>query len=146
MEVNEKLLVSDKDFFSLLQKSLLAEINQSTNEKFSIENIKKGFTYKKIMKNKIGQKSDVKITICEFTSNKHYKASLENYMGITFVEYLIEPIDSNSIYVKYSENFETKSKVKDLNQKFLEFLLFKRKAKNRAIKLLHSMESYINNN
>lgn len=146
MEVTEKLFVSDKDFFNMLEKSLIYDIKESTGKDISISQVHKGFSYKKNMKNKFGQKSDVKVTICEFTPYKQYKASFENSTGTTNIDYIIEPIDDNSINVSYSEEFESPSKSKSLNQKIMEFLLFNRKAKKHAVRLLQGMEKYIQNN
>lgn len=146
MEVIEKLFVSDKDFFNMLEHSLIYDIEKATGKNVDISDIVKGFSYKKNMKNKFGQNSEVKVTICELIPYKQYKASFKNSTGITNIDYRIESIDEKSINVCYCEEFISPSKTKTVNQKIMEILIFNRKAKKHAVKLLRGIESYIQNN
>lgn len=143
IEVKEQLYVRSDEFFKLLCNSLIQEINNDCGKKVRFKDLKKGFTYKKVMKNKLGQSATVKVKFTDFKLNEVYAAEFDNGSSKTLISYRIEELDDDSIGVTYHEEFNSDSTLKNLNQKFMEFLLYRRKAKKRATNLLRSMEKYI---
>lgn len=143
MEVNEKLYVRADEFFAKMADSVAYDISESTGKKVRAKNINKGYTYTKKLKNKLGRKGDVKVTITDFEAPRIYAAKFESTNGINYLSYEIEDL-GDSIGVTYSESFEGATKMKSLNYKFMSFF-YNRGSKKKARRLLRAMEQYINN-
>lgn len=141
MEVNEKLYVKADDLFNQMAESIAYDISNSTGKKVRAKNIKKGYSYTKRMKNKLGKKGDVKVTITDFEAPKKYAAKFESANGTNYLSYEIEDL-GDSIGVTYREDFEGATRMKTWNNKFMSFF-YNRGSKKKARRLLRAMEQYI---
>ncbi|MEG0328876.1 MAG: DUF3284 domain-containing protein [Longicatena sp.] len=141
VEVNEKLYVSADAFFNSIAESVAYDISDSTGKKIRPKQIKKGYSYTKVMKNKVKRKGDVSITISKWNPPYAYAAEFSSLTGVNYLSYEIEDLEGGYIGVTYREDFKGVSKSKDLNFKLVN-VFFKKKAKRRAIKLLRAIEKY----
>lgn len=141
MEVNEKLYVKAEDLFNQMAESIAYDISNSTGKKVRAKNIKKGYTYTKHMKNKLGKKGEVKVTITEFEAPKIYAAKFESINGTNYLSYEIEDL-GDSIGVTYREDFEGATSLKTWNNKLMSFF-YNRGSKKKARRLLRAMEQYV---
>lgn len=141
MEVNEKLYVKAEDLFDQMAGSVAYDISNSTGKKVRAKNIKKGYTYTKRLKNKLGRKGEVKVTITEFEAPKKYAAEFESVNGINTLSYEITDL-GDSIGVTYKEDFVGATKLKSLNNKMMTFF-YNRGSKKKARRLLRAMEQYV---
>lgn len=145
IEVKERLNVSIKDFFSKIEESVIYDIEQATGKKMIAKDIKKGFKYTKRMKNKLGRKGEVDITISKFVSPIAYGADFKSAQGINKIEYLIEELEPECIEVTYREEFLGNTNSANWNFKLMNFF-YKRRAVRRARRMLKAIEEYIQNN
>lgn len=141
MEVNEKLYVRADEFFAKMAESIAYDISESTGKKVRAKNINKGYTYTKKLKNKMGRKGDVKVTITDFEAPRIYAAKFDSVNGVNYLSYEIEDL-GDSIGVTYSESFQGASMMKNLNYKLMSFF-YNRGSKKKARRLLRAMEQYI---
>lgn len=141
VEVNELLHVSAEDFFAQIAKSVAYDAQESTGKKVRPSHLRKGFSYTKKMKNKTGKKGEVLVTITEYKVPVCYKAKFESFSGINTISYEIEALE-DGIGVSYKEDFSSDSKATNLNGKLVG-ALYKNRAKKKAVKLLRSIENYI---
>lgn len=141
MEINEKLYVSADAFFDKLAESVAYDISSATGKKVRPKQVSKGYSYTKKLKNKVGRKGGVKVTITDFEAPKIYAAKFETNQGVNFISYKIEPMD-NGIGVTYSEGFEGGSAAKTLNYKIMSFF-YSRGSKKKAQRLLRAIEKFI---
>ena len=142
MEVSEKLYVKADEFFDQMAESIAYDISNATGKKVRAKNITKGYSYTKKLKNKMGRKGDVKVTISDFERPRIYAAKFESINGTNFLSYEIEDL-GDSIGVTYNEGFEGATKMKSMNNKMMTFF-YKRGSAKKARKLLRAMEQYIN--
>lgn len=142
MEINEKLYISAEEFFDAIAESVAYDISESTGKKVRPKQIKKGFTYSKKLKTKIGKKGTTKITITQFEAPICYSAEFISSQGTNEMSYHIEPLEDGSIGVHYEENFKGSSKLKELNFKLVS-IFYNRSAKKRAKRLLRSIEQFV---
>lgn len=143
MQINEMLYVDADAFFDQLSREVIYDINVSTNKNVREKQIKKGYSYYKQMKNKIGRKGDVKVTITEFERPRIYSAKFESATGINYMSFEIEQLDKpNTIGVTYTEEFDGATTSKSLNHKTAMFL-YNRKSEKNARKRLRKMEEYL---
>ncbi len=145
IEVKERLNVSAKDFFSKIEESVIYDIEKSTGKKLVPRDIYNGFKYTKNLKNKLGRRGEVDVTITHFVSPKLYGANFKSAMGINTIYYNIEEVDDENIDVIYKEEFIGKTNSMDLNFKIMNFF-YKKRSKKRAIRLIKSIETYIKSN
>lgn len=141
VEVNELLHVSAEDFFKQIAQSVAYDAQEATGKNIRPSQLRKGFSYTKKMKNKVGRKGDVKVTITDYKEPVCYKAKFETANGTNTISYEIEVLE-NGIGVSYQEDFSSDSKATDLNGKIVG-ALYKKKAKKKAVKLLRAIENYI---
>lgn len=142
MEVNEKLYVKADEFFAQMKESIAYDISNSTGKKVRAKQISKGYTYTKKLKNKMGRKGEVKVTITDFEEPRIYAAKFESIQGTNFLSYEIEDL-GDSIGVTYKEDFKGASTLKNVNYKVMSFF-YKRGSKKKAERLLRAMEKFIN--
>lgn len=141
MEINEKLYVDADEFFNKMAESIAYDISESTGKKVRTKQITKGYSYTKKLKNKMGRKGEVKVTITDFESPRIYAAKFDSINGINYLSYEIEKFD-DAIGVTYREDFEGASISKKLNYKIMTFF-YNRGSKKKARRLLRAMEQYI---
>lgn len=141
MEISEKLYIKAEEFFDQIAESIAYDISNATGKKVRGKNITKGTSYTKKLKNKMGRKGEVKVTISEFERPRIYAARFESINGVNTLSYEIEDL-GDSIGVTYKEGFEGATKTKSLNNKFMTFF-YKRGSAKKARKLMRAMEQYI---
>lgn len=144
MEVTERLNVSADAFFDTLSQSVRYDIGQTLGQEMSEAQITPGYSYLKQMKNKVGQKGNIRVTIRHFLRPSRYEATFESAQGKNFISYEISALGENQIEVHYEEGFDGKNTSGSLNYKLLSGLM-NRSAKKRMARTLHAMESYIQN-
>lgn len=142
VEVQEKLYVSAEDFFNCVAESVAYDISDITGKKTRAKQIHKGYTYTKVMKNKVKQKGAVKVTITEWNPPYEYSAVFNSLSGDNTLSYKIEDLSDGYIGVTYKEDFAGASKGKDMNFKLVN-IFYSRKAKRRAVNLLRAIEKYV---
>lgn len=143
MQVNEMLYVDAETFFDQLAREVIYDINVSTNKNLREKQIKKGYSYTKKMKNKIGRQGEVKVTITEFERPRIYSAKFDSATGTNFMSFEIEQLeDPNTIGVTYTEEFNGANKSKALNFK-TTMMIYKKKSEKNARKRLRKMEKYL---
>lgn len=141
VEVKEKLYIDAKRFFKSITESVAYDIRESTGKNMRSNQIHKGFSYKKVMRNKLKRKGDVRITILEYDPPHVYRAEFVSAMGVNTVSYEVEELEDGRIGVIYKEAYHSDVKANNLNFKLVSFL-YKRKAEKKAIRLLRAIETY----
>lgn len=142
IEIEERLDIGAEEFFERIVVSVLYDIKNATGKKVGREQIYKGYKYKKRMKNKVGRSGDVDVKLSEYAPPLRYAAEFKTAGGVNRVSYEIERLEGSAIRVKYREDYDGNTKSQDLNYKIIG-AFYKRKAKKRAVKMLHDMEEYI---
>ncbi len=142
MEIKLNMDVSAKEFFDVLYDSIIYDIKASTNKKVSKSKIKKGYTYSKKLKTRLGKEGTVKVEIKEFDLNHRYTVSFNSTQGENIVSYEVEQLDDDSLNVKYTEDFVVDSKMKSLNFSMMSFL-FKRGNRKKGLRNLVELEKFI---
>ncbi|ADL03112.1 DUF3284 domain-containing protein [Lacrimispora saccharolytica] len=142
MEVNQKLNVEAKEFFNALAASVAYDISQATGKKVNPDQIYSGYGYKKKMKSRMGQESNVDVVIKQFVSPSCYEASFRTSHGTNFILYEIEDSKDGNIMVHYREKFEGGSTSYSLNYKIVSWF-YQKSSKKRISRMLSSMESFI---
>lgn len=141
VEVKELLYIDAENFFKYIAESVAYDINEATGKNIRPKQIKKGFSYKKIMRNKVKRKGEVKVTITDYDIPHLYRAEFTSATGMNVISYAVEELEDGRIGVTYIEDYKGTSKSKDLNFKLMS-LFYKRKAEKRATKLLRAIEQY----
>lgn len=141
IKLTKSLAISSTDFFDYITKSILADIEKSTNKKLSKESLN-GYAYDKILKNKLGKSGNVHINIDEYIYPKSYKATFLYGAGEHYISYEVESTDNSSCKVTYIENFNANSWFGNVNSKFVNFL-YKNKAIRKIKLMLQSIENTI---
>ncbi len=142
MEVSQKLNVEATEFFHALASSVAYDISQATGEKVDPDQIYSGYSYKKRIKNKMGQESHVDVVIKQFVSPTCYEADFCSSQGTNVIFYEIQDSKDGNIVVHYRERFKGDSTSGSLNYKIVSWL-YQRSSKKRISRMLLSMESFI---
>lgn len=142
MEVIEQLKVSKEQFFYQLLYSVQMEIENTTNSKISIKDIKKGYSYQKKMTTKVNTSGVVKVIIDDVIENEVYRMRVVTSRGDTITEYRIQEIEPNKIKVTYREEFISSSKYATWNYKLMSYPYVKR-GKKKISAMLQAIEAYI---
>lgn len=142
MEVDARLNVSSEEFFDFLKQSIVSDVNEHTDEAIGVENLHKGFTYWKNLKNKVGQKGDTKVSLAIFNPNKEYEAVFESNQGQNIINYKVHEVDDFFVDVQYSEDYVAADKMKKLNFNIVNFF-YQRRARKKAQRVLENIEAYI---
>lgn len=143
MQIKEMLYVNADTFFDQLTKEVIYDIHVSTNKNVREKQLKKGYSYFKTMKNKIGRKGEVKVTITDFERPRIYAAKFESATGTNFMSYEVEKQeDSNMIGVTYTEEFDGMNSSKSMNHK-VTMMFYKKRSEKNARKRLRKMEAFL---
>lgn len=142
IEITEKLKVTAQEFFSQVIVSVLYDIKSATGKELSEAQLRKGYTYTKKMKNKVGRRGDVTVKITELQAPLRYSAEFKSYAGINKISYQMEEQEDGHIQVRYTEGYDGETKSQNLNYKLIS-VFYKRRAKKRTRQMLHAMEAYI---
>jgi hypothetical protein len=119
------------DCWNILMDGFANDVKQSTGKSINLKSIKQGYTYKKRMKNRIGQEGFVKVVITKLTQNSEYTAKFYSSQGVNTLTYKLIPIDANSFKIDYIENFESEKKFNNWNFKLMS-IFYNRSSKKRA--------------
>ncbi|MGO1368484.1 MAG: DUF3284 domain-containing protein [Senegalia sp. (in: firmicutes)] len=145
MKVSLDLQVSKEEFFDFLYNSVIKDVKESTGKDLSKEDIVEGFKYEKILKTRVGELGEIKISLVEFNLYKKYKARYESKQGENIIEYDVNSLSDEKIKVIYREKYIAPDMIKALNFKIANFFN-KKKTMQKAKNLLKNIESYIINN
>ena len=139
MKVGIELNVSDKEFYDVMMKSLLEELNNVTKKKLEL---KEGLKYKKKSTQRKGVGSEITVHIKRLVPNELYVATFNTAIDHTTISYKIEVLSESKIKVTYEEIYENISSqnVPAWRQKMAE----KQSAK-KAKKMFKEIEKFILN-
>ena len=139
MKVGIELNVSDKEFYDVMMKSLLEELNNVTKKKLEL---KEGLKYKKKSTQRKGVVSEITVHIKRLVPNELYVATFNTAIDHTTISYKIEVLSESKIKVTYEEIYENISSqnVPAWRQKMAE----KQSAK-KAKKMFKEIEKFILN-
>ncbi|MFV0393903.1 MAG: DUF3284 domain-containing protein, partial [Coprobacillaceae bacterium] len=115
MEVSKTIQGTKEKCFSILMESLLEDIALSKNKKVKLEEIGKGYSYTKQLKNQLGKEGKIRVTILELQEPSMYKASFESAQGINTLSYVLEDVDDTHFELTYNEDFLSEKKSNNLN-------------------------------
>lgn len=141
ISIQEKLYIDAESFFDAIAHSVAYDISDASGKKTSIKQIKKGFSYTKVMKNKVKRKGKVSVKITKWNPPFSYSAEFTSFSGINTLSYEIETLEEGCIGVNYMEDFKGVTKSKDMNFKLVS-VFYNRKAKKRALRLIRAIEKY----
>lgn len=144
MELKERLNVSAEAFFDAVVQSVVYDAGNAQQKTVTEADLKKGYSYKKTMKNQLGQKGNVLVTIDEFERPVRYAVSFESRQGRNCIDYQVTDCGDGSIVVYYREDFAGSSASRSWNYRLLSGL-YRKKAQKRVVRMLHAMETYIKN-
>ena len=144
MELKVNMDVSAPEFFDVLEESIIYDIKESTNKTITRDKIRKGYSYNKTLKTRLGKDGKVRVTIKDFNDSK-YVASFLSSQGENIVSYEVEELDDKSLNVKYTEEFIDDSTMKKANFSIMSFI-FKRGNKKRGYRSLKQIENVIISN
>lgn len=143
MELVERLQVGPEEFFNALSKSVAYDVSQAVGKTISPSQLYSGYSYKKKIKNKMGQSGETSVVLKKFEPPVGYEAWFKTSQGKNFISYEIEDLKDGSIKVHYREGFEGKKVSLSWNYKLMAWL-YQRSAKKRVKQTLKSMEEFIN--
>lgn len=142
MEINKILNVEAEEFFHVLASSAAYDIREATGEKINPEQIYAGLSYKKMMKNKLGQESQVEVLIRQFSPPSCYEACFYTSHGTNVIYYKIEDSKDGNIMVHYRESFEGGNSSYSLNYRISSWF-YQKGLQKRITKMLLSIENFI---
>jgi len=140
MEVSRIIEGSKKQLFSILMNSLLEDIKLSQEKEVKLEDIGKGYSYKKQLKTKVGKEGRIKVTITQLEIPVIYEATFESAQGFNTLSYRIEDIDESHFKLTYKEEFYSEKKSNNLNFGLMS-KLYKRSNKKQANLVLSQLEA-----
>ncbi len=143
MDITKKLNVSAEDFFNKIVDSVVYDVKHSVGRKVSYETMKDGFSYKKTLSNRFGQKGSVTITVTEIEKPTLYAASFEAKTGTNHVRYEITELSDNKISVHYVETFDSNRLLNRLNYMLMSIIYYFG-SKKRIVNMLKGIEVSIN--
>ena len=137
IEVTKILNISAQDFFDVIEESLYNDMQKTSNQ----VNIESGMSYKKNLKNKLGQLSEVEICIEKYERPNIYSSKIQKSKENNYITYEVNKIDENNIEVKYTEDYIAHNKMKNLNYKAI-LVLYKKKSIKRMTMIIENIERY----
>lgn len=143
MELNVQLQVRAEEVFEQLLRSILQDIKQSTGQTISKEQIEKGFSYQKNIKNRMGYDTNVKVKIDELIPSKEYRATIEHLKGINTMAYTLTNTE-NGVEIHYKESYQATTTLQNWNY-ILASIFFARKSKKNMRKQFDYLEEVIRN-
>lgn len=143
MELTRQIKGNIHYFFDRVEQSLIEDIEQSTGNKISINEIVKGFTYSKNLTSQLGRTGRVKVIINEYQRLNKYSVSFISAQGENILSYETKEIDDTKFEIKYTEDFNG-SWYGNLNYKLMS-LLYKRSSLKKANMLLNNIENMMQN-
>lgn len=142
MIVNEHLGVSAESFFTRIVDSVAYDASQAKGRTVDPSRIRAGYSYDKVMSNKLGKPCKTKVRITTLDYPRTYAASFVSAQGTNTVSYTVQPEGEGGVHVTYEEGFAGTSTSSDLNYKLVGFL-YQHRARVRARRLLRQVERFI---
>ncbi len=140
MVVNRILNSTTKEFFELLEKAIIDDVQSSTNK--TIAKVKEGFKYKKTLSNKMKNSGVVNVTIKKFDKESIYETHFSNDVTTNVVTYKVKQLNESQIDIVYEE-YEIDTKTLNKINNSIMSVFYIRKAKKRINQLFDSMQSVL---
>lgn len=144
MEIDLELAISKEEFFEFLYDSIIHDVEESTGNLVSQEDIVEGFEYDKQLKTKIGRLGEASVILSTFRPYTKYVAEFISTQGKNITSYDITSLDDEKIRVTYKEDYIAADRLKSWNFKLLSFF-YKNKNIKSAESRLKNIEGYIKN-
>lgn len=141
MKITVHLAVEPEELFDSLITSVLYDIEQATGKKMPAAGLKKGFSYKKVLRAKNGTDRQVTTKITKLQKPFRYAASFKSKQGINTIDYDIRPCEDGGIDIHYEEEFSSQEAVANASGK-LTGALYAWSAKRQIKNRFKQMESY----
>jgi hypothetical protein len=105
MKLTRVLKITEKEFYDFLEKDLLSNIYQCTNNKLSVKDIKKGLRYTKNAEDTLTR---VEISILDYKRDEFYKSQVKSFADTIIISFETEVVDEGLkiIFNQYIESFE----------------------------------------
>lgn len=142
MQIERELGVSAEEFFKQIRYSVEQDIYAVTHKAVNVQQLNSGFTYEKIINNKVGKSNKVTVKIIEMREPISYKAEFISRHGVNTISYQIIVLGPKKVKVHYEESFRSDSMVKGINAKIMQWF-YSFNSKKRINKLLSNIENYI---
>ena len=144
MEVRKTLNVSMQEMDEFVRLMVAQDIKAATNKTKNPNDIRPGYSYHKELTARSGKKGRV-VTHIDALESGLYKASFDSNQGVNDLSYEYSAKDDNSIELRYSENYQSKTKSQDINYRIMDFL-YKHSNKKRINLMLNHIENMIQEN
>lgn len=145
IEIETELQIPAEAFFRCLTDSVKYDIAAATGENAEALTLYSGYCYRKAMKNKLGQRGGVEVEIVSYEPPSRYGVSFQDAAGgLTQIEYTVRSLREDCICVRYTEDYRNPNRTQTLNYKIVS-ALYRRSARKRAARMLHSMEAFVKN-
>jgi len=142
MEITMTINATAKDFYNLILASCAHDINRSTNQNLTPNDITSGFTYKKNLTNKIGKTGDSTAVIKTVDFPHLYEATFTTRRGINTLSYQIHEESKGKLCINYKEVYEPIDKSHALNFKLTNFF-YRRSFKKKMTNTITLMEQHL---
>lgn len=140
MEITQHLDVTPEEFFDLLERNVLKDIEDATGRVISASKIH-GHRYTKVVRQ--GRlKSEMKVRIKSYQPPERYTVKFSAPQGETLISYQAAPAEGGGTDVTYIEEFSPKDPGFGLNRKINQ-MRYNFKVRERAKRTLPAMEKYI---
>lgn len=105
MKLTRVLKITEKEFYDFLEKDLLSNIYQCTNNKLSVKDIKKGLRYTKNAEDTLTR---IEIYILDYKRDEFYKSQIKSFADTIIISFETEVVDEGLkiIFNQYIESFE----------------------------------------
>lgn len=140
MEVTRVIEGSKEKLFTILMDSLLEDISETQGKQVKLEDIGKGYSYKKQLKTKVGKEGLIRVTITQLEVPSIYEATFESAQGFNTLSYKLEDVDDSHFNLTYTEEFMSEKKSQNLNHGLMS-RLYKRSNKKKANLVLNQLEA-----
>lgn len=103
MKLTRILKITEKEFYDFLENDLLFNIFQCTNQKLSVNNIKKGLKY---TKNNNDALTRIDISILDYKRDSFYKSEIKSMADTITISFETEVVD-DGLKVVFNQHFES---------------------------------------
>ncbi|MEY8436315.1 DUF3284 domain-containing protein [Atopobiaceae bacterium 24-176] len=140
MRVQRVICASPEQVFSLIERSVACDM-ESAGRKVGPKGMRRGTSYTKSLRTKLGAARQVTVRIEAFDVPRRYEASFTSSDGVNWVRYELEPVDGG-VLLAYEESFEAPTRLGSLNGRVMQ-RLYAHRAKRRMNALLDIMEAQL---
>ncbi|CAM3611088.1 DUF3284 domain-containing protein [Erysipelothrix urinaevulpis] len=143
MEVTKILKGTKEECFDIILEALIHDINQETETEVTVDDIHSGYSYVKILPNRLGKDGSVNVVIDELEVPTFYQARFESNQGTNRLSYSLSDNDSESFNLIYQESFDSPKKMNQWNFKLGNFI-YKRSSKKRINIMFDQLQRLLN--